>query len=558
MRVTPDGVEGSALVPAKEADAFYAQPEDTLVMIGFTEAQLAPALALDRSWLDSPLRSAVGCEPKLPVPTWSARVADSGSLATPFGDVLPELTAEGLTGVCPDVAPEDLTIDLLCEEEPCVADIDHLGCFYRIDLSGCGHKTVDVTLDAFGGACIAAPPEWPACVEQDDTAYAAGTFLCQVPAEGGGFESCRVDIEVAQPPEISVGDPIVVVDGAPGAYPQDEVFSEGIQRGPLLDFLVRDDETLVVSGFTSERQPLRCIPRQAHTTSFFFLDTSSGALLERVDAPACTDFLAPHGDGFTGIFVDTGGDYAFGAFDARGALTSSAALGSSLSRPGGGTLVQARFAPAEDVMYALFQTEGAFEVLAIDRRTRVVRAVTDTAVDSCNDLTLGAADDLFVACDDFDGPDGGRLLRFSRAGVALDDSRFDSNREVETAFTISDIHHHAASGTTWIATGRDYAGLFQWVTGDVYAELFNAEAPLQAGILATWSDDRILYTGVYPEGVDRPQTAVLQWVDVAPQHLVPGYVELGPGLVTRARRGPDGRMWLLNARAGTVFPLEPR
>ncbi len=180
-------IDGSALVPWTSSLPVFAESNDTTVLVGFTDAQLAPYPDLVGS--GDRLQGAVGCTNRLPAPSFAVVVSSQGAVPV-SPDLLPAISTSMVASTCPHTAPGDWAVDVTCFDRRCrpvVRTVD--ACTVVLDLGQCGGGEVQVTVDAHGQGCAVYRDGAGACETAPD-AYSTASFECTADAE----RQCRIHI----------------------------------------------------------------------------------------------------------------------------------------------------------------------------------------------------------------------------------------------------------------------------------------------------------------------------------------------------------------------------
>lgn len=289
-----------------------------LLLEGYDDSGLSsllpevPREAWTERFRASPLRAAVGCEPRLPAPQWRAQHGEGDWVRSDPPSV--ELTADWMVDRC-DERETELWVDTSeCGQLYCPRERHALGpCAWELALPGCGLPSFEVRRRRDQDLCAAT-----------DNAVALGR-PARLPVRSSPSTECVLSVEERTPfaPRLTRWSFAELVPSLPTI--PDRRLQDHRALGPLLDFwgaaatlVVLPDRILV----SAARGPsYACVPGNEPSLLIHFPRTADGlGPAETSTAPPCMFHLEaePGGQTFIGAHDLGGTEFAVTRFDRRG------------------------------------------------------------------------------------------------------------------------------------------------------------------------------------------------------------------------------------------------
>ncbi len=300
-------VDASVLRSTEDSVTFFGLLDRDLAVIGYGAEPISSWL---EQWFAGSLPSGelvpvAGCMAELPPPIWMATNDGGPTFAQTDAAAAPRLTAPWLTDRCPAFVPDQVTVNVACDSNPCLQSRRQLGpCRFEFDLSRCGQPPADVTVRPDGTACLADRDE-RRCAQSSPVLDAAASLVCQgVTDIGDRFEACPTEVYLTPSPRLR----IVAERGLVELSPNLPSWIDGIpvlttrdlRRGPLLDLVVSDDRVAVL-GLPPQvdRSDASC-ENEERPRRLYLLEPLGLTVTSTVVVPSCAEHLvaAPTGAGF--------------------------------------------------------------------------------------------------------------------------------------------------------------------------------------------------------------------------------------------------------------------
>lgn len=318
-----------------------------LIVVGLSEADLAPYEAHRARWTTDRVGAPSGCEILLPKARWAASVGADREGSSIVSDP-PRFTTAWIdeSRACDDLAIE---VEVRCEGRPalCLPPETELGpCRFGVAVCAqIGGQSLEVELENVERACATEAKD---CQPQE----IEGKLVFSCPS----FErvACESIVHVFDPgqPMFELSQEVVLPGDTPyvPTYtdPRDQdrnlLEDSELDLGLGSDFVVLDDLLVLVAqpdgrGGIAPNLGSGCPTAQPR--AFFFFDAADGRRRPELDRPApdCLTWLQPSDAGFFGLGRDGPEAFMVWHFDALGVQTSS--LGISVSELGGASRTQA-------------------------------------------------------------------------------------------------------------------------------------------------------------------------------------------------------------------------
>lgn len=530
----PVVVYGSEVVawPKGQGLPLLAGSEAETIVVGFSAAELREAGALDAAGtvVRGRVRSALGCEPRLPRALWAARLVGSGALEPVDAAMIPELSTDGLADSCSELT--SVSVDIDCVDLPCEAiRIEEVGaCGLSLDLSACGQGVVSAHRQP-GGAI---------CVERSEAEQQQCAIYASEPA-AAPFEIVRQKI----------------LPAASATMPEFLRFNELLLPdflffGWAYDFALVGDRIWVALGDGTARDV--CRGGADLSTRLMILDFETLEIVSTATVPPCLTRLVSQADGALAVFAEQG-RWTLGRLDARAQVTARAALTATV---GVHRLVDMELLPEANGVAVLFN------LAAEDGKTG----------DGGNILTVHALDDLRELRHSY-WPRGQRWAMAAAGAKLLAIADHHERRiewwDVETGtaapalvlprrdgFVYDDslLDVVALDGELAVHATRDPLLMLVEAQGALSEKDYFYERKLDPVTSATWPSGQLLVAATGTNGSEH-QAWVARY-DLAQRRFLPGAHLAGEGLISKMLPGPGGRVVALLPWAGELVRFDPR
>jgi len=536
--------------------AAFARHEGTLVVVGWSEADLAKAAPLPAEGALAQARVRLGAAgaPALPAATWSGRATLSPggvvSLSPDRGAPL-ALTADWLPD-CIFLENRRADVELRCLH--CSAHFTQSGCDIDVE-TACPIGRVSATFDGRGDTRFGDGQSLERCTKKPGTSTSGGqrSYNCQTPSG-----MCDLDLYEGQVTPLLHQATVSLLGGRPFVENIGRATDSPSIRG-YLSSLALLPSGVVVAGQDSARTWFCAADTSVpdKSGSFFFVSEGPSPSLSRTaTAPPCVTALLsdPAGPGFLAVFGL--GPQRLGRFDAEARLVAdveipnvppearwvlSAALSGDLSR------VLLLLAESDGVSRP---NAGAGLAVQFDARTLAVVSPPVGTVDHSEALVAVGPQDFLV----FEGDDAGGILVDAAGPHAEIESRVPGCSPPEGDFGV--VRGASLEGQRIVLAARGVRPLLLVVERDRPAcgAAVPFEHELEPYAVATWPGHagRALFGG---QG--RNQDAYVGIIDVEGARVLRGATPVGRGQVTELVVAPGGAIWALLPGSAAVVRLEP-
>lgn len=554
-------ISASALVPWGEGQPLpligrFSDPGQRFVVLGFSEAQIAPYLPLEE---ETPFRQAQGCEQRLPAPMWQADWTGD-ALLEPTPEALSTpllLTAPWLSSRCPDMSGHRFSINTSCRSDRCEPQVGVVGCVAELDLSECQLPNLQVRIGAAGELCA-----------ESSTADVCETLTSEDPHADSLLQctlenTCSIEVYATDDPPAFTIDRASFIDPPAQPYIPGSTAASGVLRprrlieGNAFDLAIVNDRILVLQvigdpglNCPSFNRPMELLNFDPET-----LEMTRSAL------PRCTERLHPDPSGM-GAFVATfveGNEIFVGRFAMDGTVLERAVLD-----PGGRITANSHFivdiipmsSPGQLLLHFVSRDGTPENPVPEDTGFVVIETATLQTLRSHHidgwrrAWTADLMGDRLYLVEYLER--ASRWINVNNWDVV---ERLDLVEELTTRISLLDVFFEPSTQKMLVAA-QGPAGMYIVERGRVVfgrEVIYRAKASVTA--LSPWSGGLVLSTGVQIESAGRE--AVAFFFDPAVERFLPQRYELGYGVVSRAKVDAKGRTWLLLPWAGEVVRLTP-
>ncbi|MBI2377160.1 MAG: hypothetical protein HYV07_24380 [Deltaproteobacteria bacterium] len=472
------------------------------------------------------LRRAARCEPSLPAPISAIFVTEADARRTPLEEA-PSLTTPSLILGCPELSASRFAADLVVggQSIPCRVRSDPPSeCLVRIELSECVGARMTGHVQPDGRLCL---DRSSLCEPLATKKHAVASFECATdPTSVGNLYVVRDDLPL-------VATAVQVVPDL--GFRTSVVSMIGSSHGPLRDLTATASGIIVAS--TPSSSPA-CVPGEVASLHRIDLETLEHSVTATLGA--CIQRLAPQGDDLLAIGVS--GTTAQLHRIRPGGSISTEDLGQL--REGSSSIALGVFG---DTILGLF-----------DEST--VRGARSSAVR----IRAGELEWLV-----FEGQSMAHATIGSR-GILAGDSEADIPVWIQPegstvrsfpqlphldSIGIGPPTHHEPTDRYLLPVISDFPRVAVGTRGEWEGESASLEEPVAPFAIAEWPADPALalIAGTTIEG----HIARISFMEVVEHRYLPGALDIGEGIVSRARIvGRD--VWLLLPWTGQVVRVSPR
>ncbi len=522
-----------------QALPFFLPPDSEHYFVGYGEGQLS---AVDPKLK---LRARQRCEPRMPTPSWYAKLDRNGALQTLDPALAPDLTADWL----PTVSASQLSVHVSCRFTVCVKQLtDQVDGNIRADLNFCNMGQYIVQANALGEICAA--PLGPAKCQPDPQGDRMDCSELEPGCEARFFIDTPSPIERLETVNV-LGEPprrLSTFEDDPYLYPDD------VTIGYLYDFLARDRD-LIVSGPSGPPTITNCQSMRLPTQLLHYNEA-----LEQIGtstAPDCLSWMASdENDGYFAAFKDDDG-WRIGRFSAEGRALATHPTESFIVNTYGREVLR----PMR--MRGLQTSENRLHVLIEGRRSTpgtflITLDKTTLALEHHHQLEDEVRTHAAVSDHEVVWAKRSRFCRFDVVqGRCTNDGELPPN--------ISDFFHiHAArSSQDVLFAGSDHS-IFYWRSDElgalpqqIYHHRQRGLHPSRVVPGAPGAPWWVLNLGASPEKGAAPISYLSAWVPE--QYFIgPTLFPIGEGVVSRARMDSQGRLLALFPWTGQLVRLKLR
>ena len=544
-------VTASGLLARESSSTLFSliEPEVTLSVVGWTEAELAKTIAgVDAATLASTrLERADSTDPVLPVASYRAS-GTVGDTEAQLSTALPktfDLTAPWVPR-CPVLVEGTADGDLRCPA--CRVSVTQDACRLSFTPAGCGVLTLDATVEARGTIRFDRPELLKTC--ESVTSTGSKRFDCERP-DGS---SCTLDLyEGDAPPSFDVAS--VAPLGAqelianPGGRQEDRPV-RGYFAG-LVD--VPDGAVVAVYEAGGEwKCPVDVLSPNKRSSLVFIGRDAPLRVVGTATAPPCLTHIVPDQAGFLGVFGDT--TQRIGRFDAQGRLLESAPI------------PQIPGPPSFVVRMLLSADRRRVGLVLLDPST--VRAVTFLAVFDVATLSqlfplVGLSDQAYATATV--GPDLFVSFESDDAGSATIDAAgmrtLIPSRDRQCGLPTMGISSLGIAQATTVSTGRVLLSARAFSPALLWVDAARASCKpialfdegLEPYATVSLGAGSAAYGGTSITG-----DAFVGLLDVGDERIIRGATKVGKGIVSQLVAGSQGEIWAVLTGEAKVARLTRR